>query len=139
MPMLETYPAGSPEYFNAAGESESDALAEALSVRVTVPPWDRPSGETQRQFKSRFYAACDRAYAEHVQAGKEWTERQQIDEPLYIDGLAMWQAGRTLSEIHSLLAERGLNVGRNPKDSDYNSAISKGLDRVADCIRLDRR
>jgi hypothetical protein len=136
MPMLETYPAGSPEYFNAAGESESDALAEALSVRVTVPPWDRPSGETQMQFKSRFYAACDRAFEEHVRAAKEWTERQQLLQPLYIDALAMWQSGQKLSEIRRRLANTGFNVGEG--DSD-NSAVHKGIRRAAALIQLDRR
>ncbi len=50
----------------------------------------------------------------------------------------MWQAGRKLSDIHKALKDRGLNVGR-PGDSDFNSAISKGLDRMAKLIQLDRR
>lgn len=109
-------------------------------IRISIAPWNRPSGETEQQFKDRFYAECNRVFQEHVAQAKEWTERPTITEWRYIHGLAMWQAGQALSEIHSRLAEAGLNVGgQNPKDPDYNSPISKGIKRIARLIQLDVR
>ena len=113
------------------------ALA-ALDIQITIPRWGRPNGETQAQFKVRFDADCKRAYRAHIQEAKNWTERRAITGPLYAEGLAMWQAGREVSEIHKLLKERGLNVG-HPQDSDDHSAVRKGIERTAELIQLDRR
>ncbi len=139
--MHVTFPAGDPTFYSVStGVSEVQALQDALSVRVSVGPWDRPRGETEEQFESRFRAECDRVYHEHVRAAKKWTSRPQIDEMVYADGLAMWQAGRSHSEIHWRLDELHLHVGGpDPKGPDHNSAIGKGLKRIADKIQLDQR
>jgi hypothetical protein len=133
----EEFPAGDPEYFS---ESTGESEAAVTAIRFEIPAWNWPGGEIKSEFKDRFYAVCDRAFTEHVREAREWTSRSAINEPVYSDGLAMWQAGRALREIHSRLHERGLNVGGpDPTDSDYNSAISKGLDKRAKLIQLDRR
>lgn len=135
----ETFPSGDPEFFSAlSGESEASEVARAFSVQFAIPRWDLANGETESHFRARFNAECSRIRAEHIKKSKEWTERRAIQEPRYVEGLAMWQAGRKLSDIHKALEDRGLNVGR-PGDSDFNSAISKGLDRMAKLIQLDRR
>jgi hypothetical protein len=120
---------------DSAGLLPEDFPAE-FPIKISIPPWNRPGCETEQQFKERFDAACTHVFHEHVREAKEWTKRATIEERRYIDALAMWQAGWRLSEIHKTLR---LNVGRDPGDSDYNSAISKGIDRIAKLIQLDRR
>jgi hypothetical protein len=135
----EQFPAGDLEFFNAMGKSEAEVLAPALATQFAIPRWDRANGETEEDFRTRFNDECKRVRDEHIRESKEWTERRGIEQPLYVDGLAMWQAGRELSHIHRAFKDRGLNVGGDPGDSDYNSAVSKGLDRIAKLIQLDRR
>jgi hypothetical protein len=139
--MHETFPSGDKEFFSAfTGESEAEVIARVFSIPIEIAPWDRANGEEEQEFRSRFDAECGRVREEHIRESLKWTSRRTIVESLYIDGLAMWQAGWELSKIHEALIDRGLHVGgQDPKDSDYNSAISKGLTRIAKLIELDRR
>ena len=137
----EGFPAVGPDWYSA-GTHEAGVvpLSDLLAIRIEIPAWNRPGGESKKHFKDRFKAECDRVYKTYVEKCDEWTRRRAVVELLYADGLAMWQTGKTLSEVHKLLAEQGLNVGAgHPTDSNFNSAISKGLDRIADLIKLDRR
>ena len=137
----EQYPAAPPDLAEWARVEGPDVYW--IHIEIDIPPWNKPSDEMYEQFKDRFYTtcagACDRAFQEHIDRAKEWTSRPEISEWLYVDGLAMWQAGQNLSEIHSRLDRSGLHVGRDPKDPDYNSAISKGIGSMAARIKLDWR
>jgi hypothetical protein len=139
--MHETFPSGNPEFSSAlTGESEAEEVAKVFSIRIEIPRWDRANGEEEQEFRSRFDAACANVREDHIRESREWTERRAIEEAHYCEGLAMWQAGWDLSKIHHALIDRGLHVGgQDPKDSNYNSAISKGLSRIAKSIELDRR
>jgi hypothetical protein len=143
MPLLETYPAGSPEYFNAAGKSESDVLAQALTV--SIPYWDRPNGETLPQFKRR----SRRNLRDYTRRLSEWTERPEFESYHHVAGLAYWQAGWDLADIRSKFASAfKLHIGsggatgspalRGARADDL-SVISKGLKTAARFIEIDQR
>ena len=135
------FPAGDPEYRHiSSGESLESWMAEVTAIQILIPAWNRPGGEEESSFKKRFYEECDCAFEKHVKEAREWTERLALKEQRYLDGLAMWQAGQTLSQIHSRLEKSGLHVGgQDPRDSNYNSGIKHGLDRVAGRISIDPR
>ncbi len=117
------FPAGDSEFFST---STGESLAEMTAIRIVIPAWNRPGAEEEGSFKKRFYEECDRAFTEHVAEGRKWTVRAKVKEPLYIDALAMWQAGQTLSQIHSRLEESGLHVGGIPKTGTITHRLTKG-------------
>jgi hypothetical protein len=117
-----------------SAEMHEEYLAYLMS---DVPGWDPASGETEQEFKRRLDAERDRFFESERRARQEWTERLTVEEPLYTDGLAMWQAALNLSQIHDRLTRLGLEAG--PPGKDRNSKIQKGLRERARLIQLDRR
>jgi hypothetical protein len=128
--MHDTYPVGSPEHFNAPGESEAEAVARAF--RIEILPWNKPGGEERRDFRCR----ANEAIHEHERRMMEWTGKADFCSWHHVTGLALWQAGASLETVHQGLASaEGLNLG-SPGDV---SGITRGLDSAASFLRIDRR
>jgi hypothetical protein len=121
----EEYPAGDPG-FRSVQTGELDSV-----IFRFLEPWDRPGGEKLADYSRR----SKQSLSEHIQQMKEWTDRARVEEWLYFEALARWQADHDLAAIRAWLAANELNVG-SPGDL---SAISKGLTKAAEFIGIDRR
>lgn len=92
--------------------------------------WDLLNGESEPQFRKRHRENLE-AYIEEM---NRWTRRQQFDQPLYIDGLAMEKAGIPLATIQGSFAKMGHNIGSVADQS----GVWRGLESAANFIELDR-
>jgi hypothetical protein len=129
----EEYPAPERDrYLNLHTGQPDDNL---YRISIQIDPW--MPGETERAFRGRFKAVCKDVLESYLREIRQqgWTTRPPLERPEYIEGLAMWQAGATLREIALKLHAKRLYVG---DDGDY-TAISHGIDAVAEFIQLDRR
>jgi len=117
------------------GRGENDVDVNA--IHIDIPSWDLANGESKSSFQRRAKEICGEAIEEHIRKieSQQWTRRQKLTVPEYIEGLALWQCGFNLKQIREALEEKGFHVGSG---SDRTS-VHHGIDAAARFIGLDRR
>jgi hypothetical protein len=75
--------------------ADDKAELDIFSIRIEIPSWDRPAGESVATFRRRFNAVCKQYRENHVSEirKQKWTIRVPVTIPAYYLGLAMWKSG----------------------------------------------
>jgi hypothetical protein len=124
--MFQAYPARTEDRWIhiASGEPER----ELCSIVIEIPP-KQPS-ESFKQFETRFNSYCRNARKEYVQRLKEedWRLRHQDSAFTWVDRLALWQAGRSASEIDPKIKTKSDRV-----------KFSQAIKRISDYLQITPR